>query len=65
MWRLEAMRNSLPDQQQKALDESKQAVAPISARTRQLLQMMDQPGVNLRSPAFRSSGGPVFRRKIA
>lgn len=48
------MRNSLPDQQQKALDQSKQAVAQISARTRQLLKMMDQPGVNLTSAAFRS-----------
>ncbi len=51
--RLESMRSSLSDQQRKALDESKQAAEMVSARTRELYRMIEQPGNDLTSARFR------------
>jgi DNA repair exonuclease SbcCD ATPase subunit len=52
--KLESMRGSLSDQQRKAVDDSKQAMEIISARTSQLLQLIDQPGAGLKSLRLRS-----------
>lgn len=51
--RLESMRASLNDSQQKELDGCKTAVEQISSRTRELLKMMDQPQADLTSHQFR------------
>ena len=53
--RLESMRASLSPSQQKELDQNKQAVEQISARTRELYKLIDQPGADLKSARFRSS----------
>jgi hypothetical protein len=54
VWRLESMRALLSDSQRKALDDSKQAAQEISARTSELLKLMDQPNPDLKSAKFRS-----------
>lgn len=52
--RLESMRASLSDSQRKSFDEAKQAAQEISARTSELLKLMDQPNADLKSMKFRS-----------
>lgn len=52
--RLDAMSSSLSTQQQKTLNDTKQAVQQISARTRQLFKMIEQPGANLSSSTFQA-----------
>lgn len=54
MRRLESMRASLSDQQRKALDDSKSAVQTISARTEDLVRLIEKSGADLKSPNFRS-----------
>jgi chromosome segregation ATPase len=54
IWRLESMRASLSDSQRKTLDDTKQVSQDISARTSELLKLIEQPGADLKSTGFRS-----------
>jgi regulator of sigma D len=51
---LDGMRASLTEAQRKAVDQTKQAAPAISARTRELINLIDKPNADLRSPSFRS-----------
>ena len=63
--RLESMTASLSDQQRKSLEQSKQAAQQISARTRQLYLLIDQPGANLKSAGFRADAQSLAKNAAA
>lgn len=49
---LEAKETSMSAADRKALDATKAAIQDISARTHELRVLLDQPGVDLKSPKF-------------
>jgi hypothetical protein len=61
MWRLDSMRSELPPVEQQAVDQSKQAVQQITQETRRLRTLLDQPGVNLKSPEFQACGRQLVK----
>jgi hypothetical protein len=56
MWRLDSMRAELSPAEQTVVDQSKEEVQQIARETRRLRTLLDQPGVDLKSPQFQACG---------
>ncbi|HEY4359795.1 MAG TPA: hypothetical protein VGN17_02445 [Bryobacteraceae bacterium] len=65
MWSLDSMRAELSPAEQQAVDQAKQAVDRITTETRHLRTLLDQPGVNLKSPQFEASGRELVKHAEA
>jgi hypothetical protein len=61
MWRIDSMRTELSPAQQMAVDRSKQAVQQITRETRRMRTLLDQPGVDLKSPQFQACGRELVK----